>query len=112
MLETDYAKLFDNYIYMPEGDKELKHEWMLHNKTRRGVYVLFDKAMQVMYVGSTGNLQQRIAEHYYDGVLKQYADRVAFLGWKECDDKEQRFKLEIQYIKQLRPQLNVAHNRG
>lgn len=112
MLETDYAKLFDNYMYAPMGDKELKHEWMLRNKVRSGVYVMFDKEMQPMYVGQTKNIMHRLAEHYHDGVLSKWADEFAFLAFKECADPELRLITEMQYIKQLRPQLNVAHNRG
>lgn len=112
MLAEEYMTLFDNYMYAPSADKLLKHEWMLRNKMRSGVYVMFDKELQPLYVGQTKNLMHRLAEHYHDGVLSKWADRFAFLAFKECRDRGERIALEERYIKQLRPELNVVHNRG
>jgi hypothetical protein len=71
------------------------------NRAWAGVYFLL-AAGEVIYVGSTSDLRQRLSQHQVNG--------VEFDAWHFVPCELGREDLERRYIAALRPRLNIKHN--
>lgn len=69
------------------------------------VYVLFDAALDAIYVGSTQHFTSRMRRHHLDG--KHFTSWVAH----PCDSREHAYELEAQFLAQYMPSLNVKRGR-
>lgn len=69
------------------------------------VYVLFDERNEPCYVGSSGQLRQRLGQHARDG--KQFAHWTAY----ECPSREEAFALEDRLLAEHKPYLNKKSGR-
>lgn len=65
------------------------------------VYVLFDTQNVPIYVGSSGNVSARFAQHHADG--KRFAAWIAH----GCRDRAEAYEMESRFLRQYMPPLNV-----
>lgn len=65
-----------------------------------GVYI-FKLNDEIMYVGRSANLDERLAEHHYGFGCDIYTI--------QCNDEGERRKLEHTLITKLKPRLNGSH---
>jgi hypothetical protein len=69
------------------------------------VYVLYDEAASPCYVGSTGALGTRLAEHVRTG------KRCSAWQAHRCRDREHAYEVETQFLQQYKPYLNKRASR-
>lgn len=69
------------------------------------VYVLYDQKAAPCYVGSTGALGTRLAEHVRTG------KRCSSWQAHRCRDREHAFEVETQFLRQFKPYLNKRASR-
>jgi predicted GIY-YIG superfamily endonuclease len=78
--------------------------------TGPGVYVLRDAEGRALYVGKANNLRRRLRTHFaarrWRAVGAQFA-RVAAAEWHEVGSEIEALMLEAQFIRELRPVVNV-----
>jgi DNA polymerase-3 subunit epsilon len=75
-----------------------------------GVYYMYDKNGQVVYVGKSINIKKRIAEHFSDKTSKagKMQERVHELSYELTGSELVALLLESAEIKRLRPPINRA----
>lgn len=83
-----------------------------HNKipTRPGIYVLYDKDNQVLYVGKSNSLRNRVKQHFYghnNSRTNVYANKYESVSLIFCDELTLLDELETRVIQRLRPLLNI-----
>jgi len=69
------------------------------------LYVLFNAANEPIYVGSSGNLRQRLKAHARDG--------KPFIAWQAypSTDREAAYQLEDRLLKERKPPMNKKAGR-
>lgn len=76
---------------------------------RTHVYRIYDKAGELVYIGLTNNLCQRIANHWGGAPFKAQMHAVE---WETFDTKKKALAVERRLIEDLGPRWNVAHNES
>ena len=71
------------------------------------VYRMFDAHNELLYVGVTENLCQRIAKHW---VEQPWRHQIARITWEEYATREDALYAERYLIRHLYPQYNIAEN--
>ncbi|MGG4453159.1 nucleotide excision repair endonuclease [Brevibacillus porteri] len=75
-----------------------------------GVYCLYNKENELLYVGMTVNLQRRIVDHLAKGPAshtKHFADEIASVRCCRVDNPEELDLMETRTIRELVPKYNV-----
>ncbi len=67
-----------------------------------GVYVLYDRARKILYIGMSGNLRERLFQHYRESDIPG----VAFFQWFETDSEENARSVESDWVRKYRPPYN------
>lgn len=103
----DFVTKFDKFITAPTFDKELIKEWFIENGNGKGVYVIFNKQFEPLYVGCSKDLKTRLPAHLHKGKrkLEGYFEEVLFIGLKHV--KGDPSMLERNYIHEFEPLLNT-----
>lgn len=102
----DFYTMFDDHIFAPSLNKELLREWLKANKGKALVYVIFDRNLAPIYVGSSEVFDKRISRHRRSSEVSKVLDDVVFVGIKYADEHEDIDVLERQYIHDFEPTLN------
>jgi excinuclease UvrABC nuclease subunit len=106
MAENNILNLFDDYIVTPGFKRSDITEWFKQKKSqeKRGVYGIISNRLEVLYVGSSIDLPNRVPHHLYQDKLIDHFDKVLLIGIKYI--KGDATGLERKYIRDLKPKLN------
>ena len=76
----------------------------------RGLYLIFDEKMILMYVGKASGIRNRLAQHFHaKGKEEQKVYRhYVYFSYTQVDDPVDREIYETYYINKLRPKLNKS----
>lgn len=82
-----------------------------HVSRHRGqvVYVHWDRDLNALYVGMTGNMLTRSREHTCNSY---WAGQVVAVSTMPCRDREDARRTEEAMIRLLQPRFNKIHNPG
>jgi excinuclease UvrABC nuclease subunit len=108
-MENENFLGFDDFIVAPHFDKESIQEWFHTNRNGKGVYAVYSKNFECLYVGATNNLKRRLPEHLKQDKLKGRFDDVLFIGIKYIEGDP--LTNEKQFIRKLEPTLNKYRYR-
>ncbi|MDA2110311.1 GIY-YIG nuclease family protein [Bacillus cereus] len=102
----DFVDKFDKFIEAPKFDRLFIKRWFIENENGSGVYVIFNKQFEPLYVGCSKDLKTRLPSHLHKGKrkLEGYFDEVLFIGIKYTQGDPT--VLERKYIKKFEPLLN------
>tara|TARA_R100001463_G_scaffold123944_4_gene180842 strand:+ start:584 stop:1003 length:420 start_codon:yes stop_codon:yes gene_type:complete len=67
-----------------------------------GVYVMYNRANELIYVGQSNNLNNRLRQH-------PKRSELSYLKYKVIESADDRIRLESMLIEKLRPNLNKLH---
>lgn len=97
-------KQFDSYDAFKEYIKSIKYI----NK-ESGVYILVDNSDEVVYVGGSYNLRQRLSQH---PVIKEHFDEIKYVVMHKCDNvwKVER-AISIKYRPKYCKEYNTKANK-
>jgi len=104
---NNFLGLFDEYIVAQGFNRSDISQWFNANKHKeinRGIYVILNYKLEILYIGSSIDLRKRLPEHLYQGKLSGYFQEVLLIGIKSVDGDVTI--LERQYIRELKPKLN------
>lgn len=78
-----------------------------------GVYTMYDKHDQVMYVGKAKDLQKRVTSYRYSKSKKtqQMVAHLENIRWEVCNSETDAILLENLLIRSLRPPYNHANKK-
>ncbi len=83
--------------------------WSIDNITvtppMPGVYVLRDSTSVIIYIGSSGDLKERLKEHF---LSKDISD-VLFFDWYETNGINEARELEKNWIEEYHPKFNIRN---
>jgi DNA polymerase-3 subunit epsilon len=76
---------------------------------RSGIYFIYNKKKELMYIGKAKNIYQRLNQH----ISTTFGDRKIqhhyyYANYKLIDDADEREEEETRYINELKPPLNRA----
>jgi hypothetical protein len=127
-----YKKIWDKNN--PGRQNEIVKEWSKNNPDKKirnllknwqswggGVYRVYNKITNDSYIGSSVQLRQRKYAHWsgeksssnkylQEDFIKYGKKAFEFQILHKCDDETEMRRLEIDYIKLLKPSYNIAHN--
>jgi len=87
---------------------ELRNNEMVARDTS-GVYLLYDKKGNLLYVGKSGNLRRRLLSHISGhGTSKTFSRYIHDIQVYFCDDPTERELYETYLINKLKPKYNTA----
>lgn len=84
----------------------MKHEVSIPDDAapgRHGVYVAFDAAGEVLYIGRTQNLEERLRGHRW---TSEWHQRMRSIEWTPCVDLVEARRVEKSLISAFRPATN------
>jgi hypothetical protein len=67
-----------------------------------GVYVMYNRDNNIIYVGQSNSLKRRLSHHSKNG-------EWSYLKYKTLENTDERIVLEAKLIRRLRPELNKLH---
>jgi len=78
-----------------------------------GVYLMKDGCSNIIYVGKASSLRNRVSSYFLsprrlDNKTRQLADRIQDIEYFITSSEEEALVLELNFIKQYRPQYNIA----
>lgn len=82
---------------------------------RTGVYYFLDEQGQVLYVGKSVNIKQRIVQHLNERKSRKATDLKRMMRdvtWEETGSELVALLLESHEIKRLQPQFNIKQRRA
>ncbi len=68
-----------------------------------GVYMFWNAESVIIYVGMSGNLRERLLEHYQTGDIPG----IAWFQWHQSDGEQNAREVEAMMIRKYRPTLNI-----
>ena len=93
-------------LIKPKGKKTLSNKKI---PTTSGIYFMFSKEQNLLYIGKAKNLRIRIAQHFGNGFLSLpmvNSDEVSFISFIEVEDEFDALRLEQAYLDKLNPTYN------
>lgn len=105
---NNYLSLFDDYIVAPGFNRSDISKWFSMNKhteNNRGVYAILNYKLEILYIGSSIDLRNRVPHHLYQDKLTGYFQDVLLIGIKYVAEGDVT-GLERDYIRKLKPKLN------
>lgn len=77
-----------------------------------GVYRLYDKAMQIIYIGKSGDLYTRLSDHLSGKAhTKYFSKKVKYCDWYSEPSPVNRSVLEAVLIAYFEPKYNIEVKR-
>lgn len=110
MEAKEFYTLFDQFIFSPRFKRADIRKWFKEHTEKRGVYVVFSKKFEPLYIGSSIDMPNRIPHHRYQDKLKGHFDDVVFIGIKYVEGDT--LTVEKEYIRKLSPELNKYRYGG
>lgn len=110
MKGINFPALFDDFIIAPSLEASDITEGFRDSENRKGVYTVFNKHFEPLYIGSSKDIKRRLWEHRSRGKLKDNLGKVLFIGIKYIENGDPS-PAERQYIRELAPLLN-EHRYG
>jgi len=112
MEAKEFYTLFDQFIFAPRFKNSDIREWFKENTKEKGVYVVFSKKFEPLYIGSSIDLKRRLPAHRHKGQrkLEGHFDDVVFIGIKYVEGDT--LTVEKEYIRKLSPELNKYRYGG
>lgn len=107
MEQNNFLSLFDDYIVAPALNRSDITKWFNSNKHKgnnRGVYAILNYKLEILYIGSSIDLRNRVPHHLYQDKLTGYFQEVLLIGIKYVEGDVS--SLERNYIRRLKPILN------
>lgn len=106
--------ILDLFKPITETQKEVINSALPENTPHEpGVYTMYDRKDEVLYVGKAKDLQKRLVSYRYSRSKKTqrmiaHIDRIAY---EVCKDETDAILLENLLIRSLRPPFNVANKK-
>jgi excinuclease ABC subunit C len=75
-----------------------------------GVYLMKNKAGELLYVGKAGNLRRRVSSYFlrpHDARIQKLVSEIAKIDHKKTDTAIEALMLEAELIKKYRPPFNI-----
>lgn len=98
-----------NYVFK-HGEKRLSGDIT----TNSGIYLLYDKELELIYIGMASNFRQRLLEHtrYDDSTKTKIPEgEIKYYYFIECKDLQTRYLYESILIITLKPKYNISKKR-
>lgn len=114
MKSINFPAFFDDFILAPSFKKTDIRQWFKEHENGRGVYAVFNRQFEPLYIGSSIDLKRRLPAHRNKGQrkLEGHFDEVLFIGIKYVEGGDPSPK-ERQFIRELEPMLNrYTYERG
>jgi excinuclease UvrABC nuclease subunit len=105
MINIQFHALFDDFILVPSYQLKDLTEWFKKKPNGRGVYSIFDRHFNCLYIGSSLDLQRRLKHHVHRDHLKGHFEEVLFVGVRYMAEGDLQ-TIERKYIRNLSPMLN------
>ena len=99
--------LFDDFIVAPGFNRSDITKWFKnnnHKENKRGVYGILNYQLEILYIGSSINLPNRVPHHLYQDKVKGHFQEVLLIGIRYVQGDVS--VLEREYIREIRPKLN------
>lgn len=107
MNAINFPALFDDFILAPGFKRADIKKWFKENVNEKckGVYCIFNRHFEPLYVGSSVDMANRIPHHRYQDKLEGHFDEILFIGIKYVSKGDTLTK-EREFIRKLNPALN------
>ena len=108
-IDIDKGNEFKKYGY---GDGRIVRFRNFEIPKQAGIYIYYNKNMEVMYIGKATDLTKRYKEHNNESISKVRQakrvnnDNIKFYSYAICKDVEQAEMMEMIYTRLYKPKLN------
>lgn len=108
--QKEATRLINHGIKETRLPKQIKLAQVMELPEETGVYYFHDANGDVVYVGKSNNIRQRIAQHFNDYTTKgsRIAEKVADITYEITGSELVALLLESEEIKRLQPRINRA----